>query len=177
MVLHILKRDPTLRDLEHVQVDSPGTAYLFFYDKQGHRRLKQDVAENLWMHMAEAFSEWISHSAHFMAILLPLAEGWHCAVAVLEQYRHWLWTKCQGLAIPTLVSSESDSVPQFVGSASPSAVGVGSVEDNGGNKSARATSARPQQRPPKAQLMVGGLGNFLHHLQGGEELILMGTPL
>ena len=47
MVLHILKGDPTLQDLEHVQVDSPGTAYLFFYDKQGHRGLKQDVAENL----------------------------------------------------------------------------------------------------------------------------------
>ena len=36
MVLHILKGDPTLRDLEHIQVDGPGTAYLFFYDKQGH---------------------------------------------------------------------------------------------------------------------------------------------
>ena len=35
MVLHVLKRDPTLRDLEHVQVDSLGTMYLFFYDKQG----------------------------------------------------------------------------------------------------------------------------------------------
>ena len=47
MVLNFLKGDPTLRDLEHVQVDGPGTAYLFFYDKQGHRGLKQDVAENL----------------------------------------------------------------------------------------------------------------------------------
>ena len=33
MVLHILKGDPVLRDLEYVQVDGPGTAYLFFYDK------------------------------------------------------------------------------------------------------------------------------------------------
>ena len=33
MVLHILKRDPTLWDLELVQVDGSGTAYLFFYDK------------------------------------------------------------------------------------------------------------------------------------------------
>ena len=47
MVLHILKGDPMLWDLEHVQVDSPGTIYLFFYNKQGHRGLKQDVAENL----------------------------------------------------------------------------------------------------------------------------------
>ena len=37
MVIHILKSDPVLRELEHVQVDSPGTAYLFFYDKQSHQ--------------------------------------------------------------------------------------------------------------------------------------------
>ena len=30
MVMHILKSDPVLRELEHVQVDGPGTAYLFF---------------------------------------------------------------------------------------------------------------------------------------------------
>ena len=35
MIMHILKSDPMLRDLEHVQVDGPGIAYLFFYDKQG----------------------------------------------------------------------------------------------------------------------------------------------
>ena len=60
MFLHILKGDPTLRDLEHVQVDGPGTAYFFFFGKQGHRGLKQDVAENLWTYVTEAFSEWIS---------------------------------------------------------------------------------------------------------------------
>ena len=76
MVLHILKGDPALRDLEHVQVDGPGTAYLFFYDKQGHKGLKQEVAENLRVHVVEVFSEWISCSAHFVARLLPLAEGW-----------------------------------------------------------------------------------------------------
>ena len=27
MVMHILKGDPTLRDLKHIQVDGPGTAY------------------------------------------------------------------------------------------------------------------------------------------------------
>ena len=36
MVMHVLKSDPVLRELEHVEVDGPGTAYLFFYDKQGH---------------------------------------------------------------------------------------------------------------------------------------------
>ena len=36
MALHVLKSTPILRDLEHIQVDGPGTAYLFFFDKQGH---------------------------------------------------------------------------------------------------------------------------------------------
>ena len=35
MVMHVLKSDLVLRELEHMQVDSPGTAYLFFYDKEG----------------------------------------------------------------------------------------------------------------------------------------------
>ena len=46
MVLRILKRDLPLRDLEHVQVDDPGMAYLF-YDKQGHKGLKQDSPERV----------------------------------------------------------------------------------------------------------------------------------
>ena len=49
-------------------------AYLFFYNKQGHRGLKQDATETLRARMAEVFSEWISHSAHFGIILLPLVE-------------------------------------------------------------------------------------------------------
>ena len=43
LVMHVLKSDPVLRELEHMQVDCPGTAYLFFYDKQGHRGLGQDT--------------------------------------------------------------------------------------------------------------------------------------
>ena len=39
MVMHLLKGDPALRDLEHIQVDGPGTAYLFFFNKQGHKGL------------------------------------------------------------------------------------------------------------------------------------------
>ena len=31
MVMHILKNNPALRDLEYVQVDNPGTAYLSFW--------------------------------------------------------------------------------------------------------------------------------------------------
>ena len=55
MVMHVLKSNPVLRELEHMQVDGPGTAYLFF-------------------------SEWISHSAHFTISLLPLVEAWWWAV-------------------------------------------------------------------------------------------------
>ena len=75
MVMHILKGDSTLRDLEQVQVDGPGMAYLFFFNKQGCQGLKYDAAQALRAHVAEVFSEWISRSAHFAIISLPLAEG------------------------------------------------------------------------------------------------------
>ena len=86
MVMHILKGDLTLRDLEHIQVDGPGTAYLFFFDKQGHRGLTLDAAQTLRTHVGEAFAEWISCSAHFAGIPLLLVEGWCQAVAASEQY-------------------------------------------------------------------------------------------
>ena len=76
MVMHVLKSDPVLRELKHMQVDGPGTAYLFFYDKQGHQGLSQDTAHAIWAHMEEAFSEWILHSAHFTISLFPLMEVW-----------------------------------------------------------------------------------------------------
>ena len=75
MVMHVLKRDPVLRELEHVQVNGLGTAYLFFYDKQGHRGLGQDTTHAIWAHVEEAFSEWISCSAHFTISLFPLMEA------------------------------------------------------------------------------------------------------
>ena len=55
--MHLLKNDPVLKELEHVQVDGPGTAYLFFYDKQGCCGLGQDTAYAIRAHMEEAFSE------------------------------------------------------------------------------------------------------------------------
>ena len=119
MVLHVLKRDPTLRDLEHVQVDGPGTAYLFFYDKQGQKGLKKETTENIQGHIAEVFSEWISHSAHFVATLLPFAEGWSSATAALGRCHPKSWT--DQLDHPTLhgLSSKSDSTLQLVHSAPP----------------------------------------------------------
>ena len=76
MVMHILKSDLVLRELEHVQVDGPGTAYLFFYNKWGHWGLGQEAMDVVQTHVAEAFSEWISHSSHFTLSLLPLMEAW-----------------------------------------------------------------------------------------------------
>ena len=76
MVMHVLKSDPVLREQEHVQVDGPAIAYLFFYDKQGHQGLGQDAMDAVRTHMEEAFSEWISCPAHFVTSLLPLKEVW-----------------------------------------------------------------------------------------------------
>ena len=59
MVMHVLKRDLVLRELEHMEVDGLGTAYLFFYDKQGHQGLDQDTTYVIQAHMEEAFSGWI----------------------------------------------------------------------------------------------------------------------
>ena len=76
MVMHVLKGNPVLRELEHMQVDGPGTAYLFFYDKQGCQGLRQDTVHAIRTHMEEAFSEWISCSVHFTINLFPLMEVW-----------------------------------------------------------------------------------------------------
>ena len=83
MVLHVLKSDPTLRDLKHVQVDGSGMAYMFFVNKQGH----QGLTHAMKALVGEAFSEWISCSTHFAVNPLPLAEGWHCVIAASEKCR------------------------------------------------------------------------------------------
>ena len=51
MVVHILKDDHNLRDIAHIQVDGPGTAYLFLFDKQDHRGLTLDAAQILRTHV------------------------------------------------------------------------------------------------------------------------------
>ena len=76
MVMHVLKSNPVLRELEHMQVDGPGMAYLFYYDKQGLWDLGQDTAYAIWAHVEEAFLGWILCSIHFTISLLPLVEAW-----------------------------------------------------------------------------------------------------
>ena len=107
----------------------PGTAYLFFYDKQGCRGLKQDVAENLRTHVAEMFSEWIFWSAHFVVILLPLVEGWQRAMAVLDRWCQRSQVEHPDCPVPCMISSKSDSMPPLVGSALPSAAQMGQLEE------------------------------------------------
>ena len=83
MVMHILKSDLVLRELEHV--DGLGMAYLFFYDKQGHRGLEQDAVHAVWTHVEEAFSEWILCPAHFTISFFPLMESWQQSVAASDR--------------------------------------------------------------------------------------------
>ena len=116
MVVHILKSDPVLRELEHVQVDGPGMAYLFFYDKQGHRGLGQDTTHTIRTHVEEAFSEWILHSTYFTISLFPLREVWRWAVVTSDCQRLRGRVENMVPSIPAVNAGESDSLGQLVGS-------------------------------------------------------------
>ena len=122
MVMHILKSDLVLKKLEHVQVDGLGIAYLFFYDKQGHWGLGQDAVDAVWTHVEEAFSEWISHSAHFTISLFPLMEACWQLVAASDCRRLRGWVENPVHNIPVIAARGSDSLGQLVGSA-PQQVG------------------------------------------------------
>ena len=87
MVRHVLKGNPALRDLEHVQVDGPGLAYLFFYDRYGYHGLSKEEALTMHSHIADAFAEWIGRSAHFDTVPLLLEAGWQCVTATQERHR------------------------------------------------------------------------------------------
>ena len=176
IILHILKRDPALRDLEHVQVDGPGTVYLFFYDKQGHKGLKKEATENIQPHITEAFSEWISHSAHFVATPLPLAEGWHRATTALG--RHHPKSRTDQLDHPAShgLLRESDSTPQLVGGAPPDTMWAGQMDD-GISPSLRVPGSPPQGRPQNSAPPEMAGETHRHPHQGGMAQTQMDTPL
>ena len=159
--MHVLKSDLVLRELEHVQVDGPGRAYLFFYDKQGCQGLGQDATQAVWTHVEEMFSESILHSAHFAISLLPLVEVWWQSVAASD---------CQMLRgraenpfhnMPIAAARESDSSSQLVGSA-PQQVGraSGVEEVTEARLTTRAGAVRPRGRPPKSQCTIVGGGGL-----------------
>ena len=162
----------------HAQVDGLGTAYLFFFDKQGRHGLTHETTQTMWSHIEEAFVEWIFHSAHFTVNPIPLAEGWHHMVVAPEQHRHQSWAEYQNpMKIPTLASSESDSAPQLIGSAPPSAVKIVSGEETGGGWAAQASSTRLHGRPPKSQSTErGGENSPPSSLERGEWIPMVTLP-
>ena len=130
--MHILNSDPVLWELEHVQVDGPGTTYLFFYNKQGHQGLGQDAMDAVQTHMEEAFSEWISHSAYFNISLLPLMEAQQWSVASSDHRRLRNQVENSAHNMPVGAARESDCSSQLVGSApqpARRASGVGEVTE------------------------------------------------
>ena len=160
MVMHILKSDPVLWELEHVQVDGPGTAYLFFYDKQGHWGLEQGATDATRTHVEEAFSEWISHSAHFNVSLLPLMEAWWQSVTASDHQRLRSRAKNPTHNAPVGAAWESDSLSQLVGSAPQQdgrTSGIG--ERTEARPIGHTGAACPHGRPPRTQCTtVGGGG-------------------
>ena len=147
MVMHVLKNDPALRDLEYVQVDNPGTAYLFFLDKQCRHGLPAEAAETLGAYLPGAFSEWISHSAHFAAVAIPLAEGRRLASVAAKRCHQRLRTDPQGPTLGAPFSSKSDVGPVLVGSTPPTPVrGERGAE---GEKVPAVPASRARGRPPK----------------------------
>ena len=87
MVLYVLKNDPTLRDLKHIQVDGPGTAYLFFFDNQGHCGPTFDATQAMRAHVGEAFLSGSPLST--LCCEPPPISGWLAS----EWCRHWSWTE------------------------------------------------------------------------------------
>ena len=75
LVQHALKNDPAMRDLEHVQADGPGIAYLFFHDWHGYCDLSKEEALAMHSHIADAFAEWIGRSVDFDVVPLLLEAG------------------------------------------------------------------------------------------------------
>ena len=158
MVMHVLKSDPVLRELEHVQVDNPGTAYLFFY-KQGHRGLGQDTVYAIRAHVEEAFSGWILHSSHFTISLLPLVEVWHRAVAASDHRRPRSRAENPVPSIPVVNAGESNSSVQLVGSAPQQAGRASAVEEVAETRLATCTGAvHLCGWPPKSQCTITGRG-------------------
>ena len=161
MVMHILKSDPVLQELEHVQVDGPGTAYLFFYDKQGRRDLEQGAVDAIQTHIEEAFSEWISCSAHFNVSLLPLMEAWQWSIIAYDHRRLRSLAENPAYNAPVGVAWESDSSSQLVGSAPQQderTSGIG--ERTEVRPTGHAGAAHSCRRPPRTQCTIVGGGGL-----------------
>ena len=110
---HVLKSDPALRDLEHVQVDGPGLVDLFFHDRHGHHSLTKEAA------LADAFAEWIGRSAHFDVVPLLLEEGCQHVMAAQERHRQCIQPQEQPTLPIHVTGSTSSGSSQLVGGVPP----------------------------------------------------------
>ena len=119
MVQHVLKSDPALRELEHIQVNSPGLAYLFFYDRHGHHSLTKEAALAICSHLVDTFAEWIGRSVHFDAVPLLLEEGCQCMTAAQERCRQCIQTQEQSNLPIHVTGSASSRSSQLVGRVPP----------------------------------------------------------
>ena len=117
MVQHVLKSDLDLRELEHVQVNSPGLAFLF-YDRHGHCSLTKEAALAICLHLADTFAEWIGRSTHLNVVPL-LLEGCQCMMASQERCRQHIWTQEQPSLPIHVTGSASSSSSQLVGGVPP----------------------------------------------------------
>ena len=102
--------------------------------------------------MEEAFSEWISCSAHFNVSLLPLMEAWRWSVSASNHRRLRSQAEYPTHNAPVGVAWESDSLSQLVGSAPQQdgrTSGVG--ERTEARPVARAGTAHPRGRLPRTQ--------------------------
>ena len=161
MVMHILKSNPVLRELEHVQVDGPGTAYMFFYEKQSHQGLEQGTTDAIQTHMEEAFLEWILHSAHFNVSLLPLMEAWRQSVTASDHRRLRSRAENSTHNAPVGAARKSDSSSQLVGSAPQQDGRTARIgERTEVRPIGRAGAAHPCGRPPRTQCTTVGRGGL-----------------
>ena len=156
---HVLKIDPALRELEHVQVDSPGLVYLFIYDRHGHRGLMKEVALTMHSHIADAFAEWIGRSTHLDAVLLLLEEGHQHMMAAQERCRQCIQPQEQPTLPIHLTRSGSSGSSQLVGGVPPvPEAQEGAVEQ----ETPRVNVARLHRHQTKTRPTPGGGG-------GGED--------
>ena len=152
MVIHVLKSDPVLQELEHVQVD--GLVLLTCFSMTSRAvgvwsRMLQMLSKPTWR---RPFLEWISCSAHFNISLLPLMEAWQWSVAASDHRRLRSWAKNPAHNAPVGEAWESDSSSQLVGSAPQQ---DGRTSGMGKRTEARLAThtgaARLCGRPPKSQ--------------------------
>ena len=111
----------------------------------------------LGAHLPVAFSKWISRSAHFAAIAIPLSEGRRLASVAANRCRQRLRMDPQGPKLGAPFSNESDVGPVLVGSAPPTPVGRGRERGAKGEKVPMAQSSRPRGRPLKKACPVKGV--------------------